>query len=484
MAAKKTGSSYSDKNYPKKSPSSKGNDSNKRDYTEEGAGKDTQSQKNSVYNKSSEKDFYEPYDYDHQKNRDKGYYEKEEAYSREKDATEDFEDSKEKSSGTSYQSSKYRNQKYPYSDNWEKDTPFDGNQKVDPQIEGNETRMDGSKQPDGQDNTKFDMVFTEEEVYGNVFDPPARDEIYEKDEPDTDRSNDEPIVFGSLSETQINRVKARFRIPENGFLVETRRGSVRKNLEVERIRQLSELFQDEEVRNHIRDTLILFTNDTDERSRQDRSQIDLALVLAVAIRESGVRTSLSRSNRRIVSAGRDAHTEGRSGLDWLYDYKRFFPVSIRSEIHPVVGNDQAPGSFRREVHPAYIRERDLLAAFIVEIRQRYRRFLRRFQHHEFRDFSEAQQQSLLNQMSNDSRRAWTQAAFGSKLTHLLIEVRDGLLRPMLSGTPWEDLLNDDQLNLNAIITNDDLMPDNLSRQRCRISAAEAMLVEELINQQF
>ncbi len=480
MTAKKTGGSYSDKNYPKGSPSSKGNDSKNRFNSEVNKpGNNDHPGKNYGYDNSSEKDYYEPYDYDYQKNRENRNHEKEDAYSRVKDATEDFGNMNEKSSGTSHNSSKSANP-----ENLEKDDSFYENQEVNPQKEVNETNKDGSKHNDRQDESKFDMVFTEEEVYGDTYDPPARDEIYEEDEPDTDRSTDEPIVFGSLSESQISRVKAQFRIPENGFLVETRRGSVRKNLEVERIRQLSELLQDEEVRNHIRDTLILFTNDTDERSRQDRSQIDLALVLAVAIRESGVRTSLSRSNRRIVSAGRDAHTEGRSGLDWLYDYKRFFPAGIRNEIYPVVGNDQIPGSFRREVHPAYIRERDLLAAFIVEIRQRYRRFLRRFQHHEFRDFSEAQQQSLLNQMSNDSRRAWTQAAFGSKLTHLLIEVRDGLLRPMRSGTPWEDLLNNDQLNLNAIITNDDLMPDNLSRQRCRISAAEAMLVEELINQQF
>ena len=487
MTAKKTGWTYSDKNYQKGSNPPKGTDS-KRNYPRESSDKPHYSDKETSrgyddlekgHDEGSNKDYESDYPYVPPKSRDRQW---EDPWNYEK-GNEDREDSKRGSETSSNYSNERHSEELesPEKDYDEDDFHSDAGKVESPEPSpGDSGGKDGGKQP----LPEADMTFTEEEVYGDIYEPPVRDEIYDDGEPDTEEPVAEPTGPGTLTNSMIREVKERMRIPEEGFLVQTPRGRLRRNLEVERIRQLGTALQQEQAQTHIRQTLELFVNDTDERSRQDRASIDLALVLAVAIRESGVRIVLSRSSQRIVSAGRDAHTEGRSGLDWLYDYKRFFPSAIRNEIQPVEGNERIPGSFRREVHPAFIRESDLLAAFIVEIRQRYRRFLRRFEHHEFRDFSSSQQQALLSSMNRDAKRAWTQAAFGSRLHHLLIEVRNGILRPMRSGTSFEELVLDPMLNLNAIINNDTIMPDNLSRQRCRISAAEALLAEELINQQF
>lgn len=332
-----------------------------------------------------------------------------------------------------------------------------------------------------------DMTFTEDEIYGDSLEHSTKDEPNTNNEEgsETDFQEDSARIL-ALTSSQIEQIKRRMHIPNDGFRVTTSGGARHINIEVERINELLEQLQvDEESNQHIQNTINLFTNDTDPNSHQERDQIDIAFILAVAIRESGIRTVLSRSNRRIVKAGRDAHTEGRSGLDWVYDYKRYFPTAIRDEIQPVVGNPHVPGSFRREVHPAYVRERDLLSAFFVEIRQRQKRFLSRFHNHEFsNDFSEEQRNSLLHRLTNDARRAWIQAAFGSKIHDLLASVRQLLTTGIRNGTPFQELVENNQFNLNAIITNDEIMPINLSRQRTRISAAEAALIEENFQNRF
>jgi hypothetical protein len=292
--------------------------------------------------------------------------------------------------------------------------------------------------------------------------------------------------FASITPSQIARTKERLHIPENGFLVTTARGSVRKNVEAERIGQFLEQLENTEVDRHIRDTINLFVNDTDGESHLDRNQIDIALVLAIAIRESGIQLPISRLDRRIVSAGRDAHTLGRSGLDWIYAKKRSFPSAIRNEVEPVRDNPRVGGEFRRpNVTPAFLRERDLLAAFIVEVNARYHRFLNRFFHHEFSSgFTDEQRASLLENMNGDAKRAWIQAAFGSKLVELLTTVRNLVSEAMETGTAFDTIVLDGHINLNAIITNDTIMPNNLSRQRTRISAAEGLLMEEALRNRF
>lgn len=390
----------------------------------------------------------------------------------------------------------------PYDNEPINDPPYDDSDESEeiskqPQTDNrrNTSKGNGDSQPEADmtfteeevygDNTA-DMTFTEEEVYGDMYDAPVRDEVYDDEAPDQDTDSwDTPVSPASLTQSQVQRVKRRMRIPDDGFLVTTSRGRLRRNLEVERTNQLLEQLENEDTDRHIRNTIRLFTEDRDERSHQDRNQIDIAFALAVAIRESGVRTAISRSERRIVTAGRDAHTEGRSGLDWVYDYKRYFPSSIRNEVQPVVGNSRVSGSFRRNVHPAYLRERDLLAAFIVEIRMRHRRFLRRFHNHEFRNgFTAEQRRMLLDRMNSDAKRAWTQAAFGSRIHDLLVEARQLIRNRLNDGASFSQVVEDDMVNLNSIITNDSIMPTNLSRQRTRISAAEGLLIEEIVNGRY
>ncbi|MCA6079116.1 hypothetical protein [Fulvivirga sedimenti] len=362
--------------------------------------------------------------------------------------------------------------KYDRSEPTERESTGNSKSGDDHAPQGNNSNNQSSgKQPEA------DMTFTEEEVYGDTS---SRDEIFDsEDSTERDSSSENQATgYGSITESQLQEVRRRVHIPADGFLVTTARGRIRRNIEVERINQLLSRISEGGVRDHILQTIRLFTEDNEERSHLNRNQIDLPFTLAVAIRESGVSTVISDSTSRIVTAGRDAHTEGRSGLDWVYDYKRYFPSSIRNQVQQVRGNTAVGGSFRREVNPAYLRQSDLLAAFIVEIRMRYQRFLRRFHRHEFaRDFNEEQRNILLENMTKDTRRAWIQASFGSRLVDLLVAVRSNMLQEIRSGRSFQEVAADNMLNLNSLISNDEIMPENLSRQRTRISAAEASLVE-------
>ena len=224
-------------------------------------------------------------------------------------------------------------------------------------------------------------------------------------------------VAGSsnISAQIINRARQLAHVPEGGFRVERQGRMARFDISVRRMQRLKALVHDPDVRRHITWTLNLFGNDTGS-ARQSREDIDLALILAIASRETGEQLPLARGERRLVSAGRDAHSRGESGLDWLYDRRNDFPSSIRSEIIRVEGNPDIPGRFKRECHPAYIREKHVLASFIVEMPARRQFFLNRFARvfSDSNGFSNEQRQELLGQMSLNARRAWIQAAFGSR----------------------------------------------------------------------
>lgn len=335
-----------------------------------------------------------------------------------------------------------------------------------------------------------DMTFTEEEIYGTNSDRDSdRDELYTQEGGNHTNATNSGNTSGELpaiTSSQISNVRQRLHIPPSGFLVTTRRGEIRKNINVSALNQLINQLNDVEVVTHIRESIRLFTEDSDPRSVQN--SIDIALVLAIAIKESGVRTLVSRSNRRIVTAGRDVHSAGKSGLDWVYDYRRYFPSNIRNHVQRVIGNSNIRGEFvnpDRMQNPAYLPEKYLLCAFIVEIRQRYRRFLRRFHRHEFvNGFTEEQRESLLQTMNTDAKRAWTQAAFGSKIRELLLANKNLIQLAIQNGASFTDIVNNDTVNLNAIITNDTILPQNLSRQRTRISAAEASLLDNITRTLF
>jgi len=96
----------------------------------------------------------------------------------------------------------------------------------------------------------------------------------------------------------------------------------------------------------------------------------------------------------------------------------------------------------------------------------------------------AKQTGNIRTMGKDARRAWTQASFGSKLFDLLVAVRGLISNAMESGVPFDQIVEDETINLNSIITNDEIMSTNLCRQRTRISAAEALLLEQALGNRF
>ncbi|MEX0290259.1 MAG: hypothetical protein AB3N14_14220 [Flavobacteriaceae bacterium] len=287
--------------------------------------------------------------------------------------------------------------------------------------------------------------------------------------------------FAAISDETVSRAREIAHVPERGFRVERRGRTVPFNISLSRMRELQQALQDPAIQEHIRTTLNLFENETGD-ARRSRDEIDLALVLAIASRESGVRLPLARGERRVVTAGRDAHTRGESGLDWLYDRRNDFPSAIRSEILQVEGNSSIPGHFRRDCHPAYVKEKHMLASFIVEVAGRRQSFINRF-NRAFADrhgFTEAQRTELLENLTEAANRAWIQAAFGSRSVDILHAVRRFIRAEMRAGTDFTTIAQNSEINLNAIVTNDRIMPTSLSRQRTRLSLAEAIIVSSFL----
>ncbi|MCW5516882.1 hypothetical protein [Muriicola sp. Z0-33] len=287
--------------------------------------------------------------------------------------------------------------------------------------------------------------------------------------------------FAAISDETVSRARQIANVPERGFRVERRGRTVPFNISLSRMRELQQALQDPAIQEHIRTTLDLFENETGDTQRS-RDEIDLPLVLAIASRESGVRLPLARGERRVVTAGRDAHTRGESGLDWLYDRRSDFPSSIRSEILPVEGNSGIPGHFRRECHPAYVKEKHMLTSFIVEVAGRRQSFINRF-NRAFADrhgFTEEQRNALVENLSSSANRAWIQAAFGSRSVDILHAVRRFIRAEMRAGTDFTTIARNNEINLNAIVTNDRIMPTSLSRQRTRLSLAEAIIVSSFL----
>ncbi|WP_394750117.1 hypothetical protein [Spongiimicrobium salis] len=288
--------------------------------------------------------------------------------------------------------------------------------------------------------------------------------------------------FAALSNNVIERARSTVHLPERGFRIQNRGRTVRFNIGLARLRELARTLQNPEILQHIQSTMRLFENDNGT-AHLSRDEIDMPLILAIATRESGLRLPLARGERRLVSAGRDAHSRGESGLDFLYDHRNHFPSAIQSEIIRVKGNSAVQGHLIREnTNPAYIKEKHMLASFIVEIEVRKRRFLTRFER-AFSDsngFTAEQRQELLNTRNTGAIRAWTQAAFGSKLTELLNSIRQGIRSELRSGAEFSAIIQNDEFNLNAIVVNDNIMPTNLSRQRTRLSLAEAMIIASFL----
>jgi hypothetical protein len=279
--------------------------------------------------------------------------------------------------------------------------------------------------------------------------------------------------------------RTRFRVPERGWTDTRASDGVSRRIDLSRSLDdiVARIESDPTVVAHIRETLDAFYNDPDERSRLRPEDIDLPLVLAIASRESAGRDIfLSTSSRRVVTAGRDTHRDGVGGLDYAGDLREEFPSSVREHVTEVQDDPGLRAGLRpnrASANPAEVRERDLLAAYIVEVHHREERFERLF-HRSFHALPEAQQAALLARLGPDARRAWTQASFGSRLPQMLSEVRERFLRAMRADG-FDAAVADDQVNLNAIIS-DDRVPDaaGLSGHRTRVTAAEAWMLEQAL----
>jgi hypothetical protein len=288
--------------------------------------------------------------------------------------------------------------------------------------------------------------------------------------------------------TLSREARDRFRIPDRGWSdVRPADGVVRRMDIASSVQPFARRIADDPAAlAHIRETLDLFYNDPDPRSRLRTGDIDIALVLAIANRESGRNRDmlLSSSDHRVVSAGTDTHVDGRGGLDYAGDHVAMMPSAIRGEVTATQGNDRLEAGLRanrRGANPAELRERDLLAAYIVEIRAREERFERRLRGEAAdRHLPAAQVDALLAGMSTDAHRAWIQASFGSRLRQLTEGALDRFVAAVQARGP-DAALADDQVNLNSIVAEDTVMDgQGLSGHRTRLSSAEAWMLDQTL----
>jgi len=299
-----------------------------------------------------------------------------------------------------------------------------------------------------------------------------------------------------------------FRIPENGFQGLTGYTDTIE-FSTDNIKLILVGFINQHTKNHILRCINIVSSESDPAKLFNTEEIDLPLALVTGAREGSRKYrhliySRNESNR-ILTCGGDMHPMGRSGLDYFYDRashtsnrpSRWWPTVLADHIHQVVRNGRiiSPrpsglrGNFNRKAHgknssgvrdlnepivknPAMIREIDLLVAHIIEAQARFKRFLSLFNTKLSNDFTVLEREALINNMETRSKRGWIQAAFGTFLGALLTRQRDIML-----GKNLDEIIADPTLNLNSIIYNEELLENNLSRQRCRITAAEAELVE-------
>lgn len=306
-------------------------------------------------------------------------------------------------------------------------------------------------------------------------------------------------------EELVARARARFGIPPPGesghdvqdgwWLDPARRGNPRAQ-RAGLVRGRSVLAEDvgrylqdhPDARQHIEDTLDAFERelgierlDPDGDGRHYGADldagnlpVDVDLVLAKGARESGIEDLLSRSDRVIVSSGREVHPEGESGLDYLYDHRDDFPPSMRDELRPVPRAELTERGRARASPPAPARLplRLLLAAFIVETRRAEQGFIGKVRD-ELDAYSVAELRAALNAMSVDARRAWSQLHFG-----LPGAVRE-VLAAIAETTPEGELPDLDRLINDPTFTRGDFSTRvvRFGIRRSLVTAAEAWLID-------
>ncbi len=140
--------------------------------------------------------------------------------------------------------------------------------------------------------------------------------------------------------------------------------------------------------------------------------VDLPFVLALGVRESGVRTLLGGGRRLINTAGRDTHPAGRSGMDYFYNQRQGF-TARGQRITPVTTGFR-PG--RADRSPAVIERRRLLLAFMVKTaadQRTFRRFVVDELEHLLGDEDQANHtaEKLFSTLSIDALRSWKALMF-------------------------------------------------------------------------
>lgn len=197
--------------------------------------------------------------------------------------------------------------------------------------------------------------------------------------------------------------------------------------------------------------------------------LDLPFIIALGVRESGVRTLFSRSRTLINTAGKDTHPAGRSGIDYFYKHKRAF-TSRKQKISPVTTGFR-PGREDRE--PALIENRRLLLAFMVKTAAD-EQALRRFVVNELESLlgspvqASSTAEQLFNDLSIDALRSWKALMFagvgyGQSAIQAVLRAQHSTSEPF---------------SLEAILTLDNAPNVDAARlDRARAVALSALVIE-------
>lgn len=183
---------------------------------------------------------------------------------------------------------------------------------------------------------------------------------------------------------------------------------------------------------------------------------DIPLVLALATRESG-RTVFRTGTETVVSAGRDTHPSGVSGLDFLYNLRRYFNEA-GVFIGKVDKNELRRG--REDRRPGLIQARHLLFAHMVKSGSDEKVFRSR---HIGRAVKTAAltlgPEPLFGQLHGNARRAWMSLYYSGPgfVLHTLNDVTRALEQ------------QDRPIDLNQILN----LPVSLFRHKPRVILARA-----------
>jgi LAS superfamily LD-carboxypeptidase LdcB len=209
---------------------------------------------------------------------------------------------------------------------------------------------------------------------------------------------------------------------------------------------------------HLRQTLALFASGSPVLP----ASIDLPLVLAIAARETlPLRRVFSDEATAVITAGRDTHPQGVSGLDFIFDSHELFPAAIRAQVQ-LVRAGYRPG--REDRRAAQLPERYLLAAFVVAVEAGRRGFER-----QVRRVFAASANALVAALAPDARRAWIALSFSGVgyVYRALERLRGG------AGAPPPDLLG-------RLLVDPASIAGNFHVQSAVVTSARAWMLDRVL----